>query len=89
MNADQISGRLVALEVLSTLAIGLYLVNSRNDPDYSKAEALLSQMQQKINSQAQTLPPEARAAAREYGEHLRSLLSKALRSMRIEEGARS
>jgi hypothetical protein len=33
---DEIAGRLVVLEVFVVTAFGLYLSNSRNDPDFSR-----------------------------------------------------
>jgi hypothetical protein len=48
--------RLVVIEVLSLMALGIYLANSRNDPDYSKARALLDHIRETIVGQAQSLP---------------------------------
>jgi hypothetical protein len=64
MTNDEIAGRLVVLEVFVVTAFGLYLSNSRNDPDFSKATALLDHTRAAVSSLATTLPPQAQSAAR-------------------------
>jgi hypothetical protein len=68
------------------MAIGLYLANSRNDPDYSKAGALLEDLRQSSVSIASASGPAVKAAAQAYAEHLTSVLAENLRSMRGEGG---
>jgi hypothetical protein len=87
MTAEEITGRLVVLEVLSMTTLGLYLANSRNDPDYSKARALLDHIKQTIAGQVQMLPPSAQAAAAKYADHLVETLLANLRQLHGEGGA--
>jgi hypothetical protein len=86
MTSDEVSGRLVVLEVLSMMALGLYLANSRNDPDYSKARALLDHIRQTIAGQAQTLPLGTQTAAAKYADHLLETLFANLRQLHGEGG---
>jgi hypothetical protein len=82
MTDDEIAGRLVVLEVFATTAFGLYLSNARNDPDFSKATALLDHTRAAVSSLAATLPPQAQSAAHEYADHLLSVLAENLRNLR-------
>ena len=84
MTDNEIAGRLVALEVVSMTALGLYLANSRNDPDYAKATALLEFLRGSILSTAQNLSSDLQVEAGKYGEHLVSTLAKNLKNMRGE-----
>ena len=86
MTDDEISGRLVALEILATMSLGLYLANTRNDPDYSKARAILDHMKAAIRNQAQVLPAAAQMAAQQYGDHLLGTVLENLRALRGEGG---
>ena len=40
MSNEELAGRVCAIEVIAMMALGMYLANSRNDPDYQKAGAL-------------------------------------------------
>jgi hypothetical protein len=84
MTNDEIAGRLVVLEAFSMTALGLYLANARNDPDFSKAAALLDHLKGTASSLAAGLPPTAKSAAETYADHLISVLTENLRSMRGE-----
>lgn len=86
MTNDQIAGRLLALEIVSTTALGLYLANSRNDPDYSKAFALLDFLRQSVAHSAAPVPPDVKIEAARYTEHLVSILASNLQKMRGEVG---
>jgi len=86
MSNDDIVGRLCALEIFSMTALGLYLANSRNDPDYAKATALLEHLRNSISLLASPLPAAAKAAAEAYGNHLLETLAQNLRTMRGEDG---
>jgi hypothetical protein len=68
------------------MSLGLYLANSRNDPDYSKSAALLENLRQSSVSIASAGGPAVQAAAQAYAEHLTSILAENLRSMRGEGG---
>ena len=81
MKNGEIVGRLTALEVFSMTALGLYLANSRNDADYSKATALLDFLRQSVSNSASSLP---QAEAAKYAEYLVSTLAKNLKTMRGE-----
>ena len=86
MTNGEIMGRLVALEVLSMTALGLYLANSRNDADYSKATALLDFLRLSVAQSAEHLPEEARTAATKYSDFLVTTLAVNLKNMRGESG---
>jgi hypothetical protein len=86
MSPDEIAGRLAALEVLTMTAFGLYLSNSRNDPDFSKAAALLDHTRAAVSSLAVALSPNAQRFANEYADHLLSVLAENLRTLRGEGG---
>jgi hypothetical protein len=86
MTNDEISGRLCVLEVFSMTALGLYLANTRNDPDYGKAAALLQHLRDTVSSLANALPISARPAAESYADQLVARLSENLRTMRGEGG---
>jgi hypothetical protein len=86
MSKDEIEGRLAALEVFTMTAFGLYLANSLNDPDYSKAVALLEHTRAAVTSLATALSPGAQKAANEYADHLVSILEENLRNLRGEGG---
>jgi len=78
---EQIVGRLMVLEVLTTTAFGLCLANTQNDPDFSKAGRLLEQTREAISSLAMTLPAEARVAAEQYASQLLTVLTQHLRDL--------
>ena len=84
MNDVEVSGRLVTLEVLAMTTLGLYLANSKNDPDFSKAKAMLDHLKASVHTQAQSLPPAAQRAAQKYADHLLGLVSENLRQLRGE-----
>jgi hypothetical protein len=86
MSNDEIEGRLAALEVFTMTAFGLYLANARNDPDYSKAGALLDHTRAAVTSLATALPAGAQKAANDYADHLISVVKENLRSLRGEGG---
>lgn len=86
MTNDEIAGRLVALEVFSMTALGLYLANSRNDPDYSIATAFIDHLRAAISSNAAVLPPGAKSAAEQYADHLVKVLAENVRQLRGESG---
>jgi hypothetical protein len=64
MTNDEIAGRLIVLEAFSMTALSLYLANARNDPDFSKAKALLDHLRVSVSSLATALPPTARSGGR-------------------------
>ena len=84
MTNDEIAGRLVVLEVFAMTAFGLYLSNSRNDPDFSKAKELLDNTRAAVSSLANTLSPQAQSAAHVYANHLLSVLADNLKNLRGE-----
>ena len=86
MTNDEIQGRLAALEVFTLTAFGLYLANSRNDPENRRALALLEHTRAAVSSLAVALPPLAQKAANEYADHLVSTLANNLRNLKGESG---
>lgn len=86
MTNDEIAARLLVLEAISSTALALYLANSRNDPDYSKAHALLGAIRQSIAQLATTSPPAAQMIAQQYGDHVLGMVEENLRALRGEGG---
>jgi hypothetical protein len=86
MTTDELAGRITAVEVIAMMALGLYLANSRTDPDYQKAGALLAHMRTSIKDQAAGLSPAAQKCATQYGDLLLEAVSQNLRSLRGEGG---
>jgi len=70
MSNEELAGRVVALEVISMTALGLYLANAKNDPDGSRTKAIFQALRSAISAHAQTLPPETRSHAIKYGDAL-------------------
>jgi hypothetical protein len=83
---DELAGRLCAVEVIAMTSLGLYLANSKNDPDHQKAAALLEHLQRTIAGNAHSLPPGAQEVAKRYGAHLLETVSQSLRALRGEDG---
>ena len=86
MNDDEVSARLIVLEVFAMSALGLYLANSRNDPDYSKAAALLDDLRKSSFVNAAPAGPVVQMAAKQYADHLASILAENIRHLRGEGG---
>jgi len=84
MSNDEIAGRLVVLETFVMTSLGLYLANARNDPDYSKAEALLDHLRSTASTLASSLPIAAKLSAEGYADQLILTLTENLRAMRGE-----
>jgi hypothetical protein len=83
---DELEGRLLVIELFSTMAIGLFLANARNDPDYSKAQSIFVALGDAVDHQAQGLSPIAAKAARDLAKSLISNLAQEIRSLRGEGG---
>lgn len=86
MSNDEIAGRLHTLEHFAMAALGLYLANSRNDPDYSKATALLDYLRSSAVASSAKLSPGAQQAVKDYADHLVSELRANVRTLRGEGG---
>jgi hypothetical protein len=86
MNQDEISARLIVLETFAMMALGLYLANSRNDPDYSKSEALLEDLRQASVANAAAAGSSVQTVAKQYANHLASILADNIRHLRGEGG---
>jgi len=86
MSEDEIAGKLAVLEVFTMTAFGLCLANARNDPEYEKAAALLDHTRVAVATLATTLSPAAQKVAKEYADHLLSVLAENLRGLRGEGG---
>jgi hypothetical protein len=85
MTADEVSARLIVLEVFGMTTLGIYLANDRNDPDYSKAKALLDYLKQTVQSSRFESAAEQSAATR-YAEELAAQVLQNLRALRGEGG---
>lgn len=78
MTLDEISGRLVAVEVIAVAALGLCLANTRNDPDGAKTDGLLQSLQNTVEAMAVGLSPDVQYHARAQA---RLLLAQARQSV--------
>lgn len=78
-----LKGRLVALEAFALTSLGLYLSNSRNDPGFEKARALLDFIRQTAAQEAEALDPDARRAALHHSD---DLASRVLENLRLLHG---
>ena len=67
-------------------ALGLYLANSRNDADYSKATALLEFLRRSVSQSTAHLSEDARTSATKYSDALVTTLAANLKNMRGESG---
>jgi len=56
MESDRIVVRIAVLENLCVAALGMYLANVRNDPDFSKSRALLDSLQAEGEQSISHLP---------------------------------
>jgi hypothetical protein len=86
MDSDEISGRLIVLETFVMTSLGLYLANTRNDPTYSMAAAMLDHLREASVSNAAAAPPAVQAKAKAYSDHLAAVLTENLRLLRGEGG---
>jgi hypothetical protein len=85
MTNERMYGRLKVLEVFSLTALGLYLANASNDPDYSKATAVLDYIRGSVST-IPGLSSEAAEEAHKYANELTGLIAANLRVMRAEIG---
>lgn len=86
MTNDEISARLHVLETATMLALGIYLANSRNDPTYEKAEALVQAFVSAARDNTRAEPATVQATAARYSDHLASILRENIRALRGEGG---
>jgi hypothetical protein len=84
---DELAGRLCAVEVIAMMAMGMYLANAKNDPDYSKAGAIIEVLRRAVVDQLPDLPEGARPYALAYSGELLDTLSRNLRTLRGEGGS--
>ena len=77
---SELEGQIAVLEVVNVVTLGLYLANTKNDPNFERARALLDFIRDfALKKTAEDLPsPEARQAAARYTD---SLLSQVLESV--------
>ena len=81
MSNEEMMGRIAALEVIAMTALGLHLVNSRNDTDHQKSGVLLATMRDALRTQAATLPTEAEQHTICYGNHLLDAVAQIYRGL--------
>jgi hypothetical protein len=82
---EELSGRMMTLEVIAITALGLYIANSRNDPDLTLARGLLDHLRNMIDQKARELPDAAALSARSYSDEL---LSQVLESLNVLRGGK-
>jgi hypothetical protein len=80
---EELSGRMMTLEIIAITTLGLYIANSRNDPDMALARGLLSYLRDMIDQKARELPDAAALSARSYAD---DLLSQVLESLKLLRG---
>ena len=86
MSNEETVGRIAALEVIAMTALGLHLVNIRNDPDHQRSGVLLATMRDALRTQAATLPTEAQQHTICYGNHLLDAVAQIYRGLGGEVG---
>ena len=84
MATEELAGRLCALEVIALTALGMYLSNSKNDPE--KVDAVMERMRGLIGVNAAELSHGARSYAIQYGNALLDMVSANLQALRGEGG---
>ena len=89
MTHEEVVGRLAVLEVLSMTALGLYLANTRNDPEYERAMAMIDHTRIAVANLAAAHPPEIQTAARKYAEQLLGMLAQNIKMLRSKNGSSS
>ena len=82
MTADELQGRMMTLEAIAMTSLGLYMANSRNDPDMSLARGVLDYIRTMIDAKATGLSDDAGSAARSYADELLSQVLENLRTLR-------
>jgi hypothetical protein len=86
MSNDEIAGRLHVLEHFVMAALGLYLADGREDPDYTRATALLDHLRGSAVASSVHLPLGAQQATQDYADHLVDFLIRGVRTLRGEGG---
>jgi hypothetical protein len=83
MNDDAIIARLAALEILAGSCLTFLLASAGNDPELSKAKAILDTINSEANSGLAHLPPNVQAEAKTYLTNVTGnvMKNKALRGM--------
>jgi hypothetical protein len=92
MAANVIEGliyRVAVLESISVAIMAIYLANARNDPDYSRAKALLDAIRSDAVRGIGFLPDDVRKEGEAYLDKLLEKLFASLPSMRGESGGQS
>jgi hypothetical protein len=67
---------------------GIMLASAPNDPDFSKAQAILEHVRQVVQAAAAVHPPAVQLAAKRYAEALLAQAAENLPRMRGTPGAR-
>jgi hypothetical protein len=86
MNQDEMNARLIVLETFVMTTLGLYLANSKNDPDYSKATAMIDYLRAASVSNASAAGDAVHKTAHAYADYLASMVAANLRQLRGEGG---
>ena len=79
---DETKGRMMVLEMLAMTSLGIVMASAGNDPDMSKARAILDFIRSTVGQRAdeEGFSPEAKASARHYAD---DLLSQALENLKL------
>jgi len=86
MESNEVAARLIVLETFAMTALGMFLANAGNDPDFSKATALIEHLKQASVANAAAASPQVQALAKGYSDHLSSILAENLRGLRGSPG---
>lgn len=79
---DLLHGRLAAIEMIATMAFGMYLANAANDPLGEKAEAAIQFGEEQIQHRVKDFPPLAQAEAVRFGQFALSQVRENLSFLR-------
>lgn len=79
---DETKGRLMVVEMLAMTSLGIVMASAGNDPDLSKARAILDFIRSTVGERADAegYSPAAKEAARHYAD---DLLSQALENLKL------
>jgi hypothetical protein len=82
MNEDAIIARLAALEILAGSAFTFMLASAGNDPDMSKAKAILNVIKSDADSALAHLPENIRTEAKAYLSNIIDIVLTNLTALR-------
>jgi len=88
MDEERLIARFGALENVCVITLALCLANSRNDPDFSKAEALLAALERDGHAGMAHLSPEVQQEGRVYLSNLLRMVLRTIPALRGDDSGR-